>query len=215
MLGVSNFLYLCSFLQDILFSHRESLIVSNSWELYQSILEACVDKRCSIVRSCLQNISQRNKNLLSPMQARQNGSVSSGQRKLINMLDSIAMPYNIDEIWGKCRSLEVEEDQLVRCLCQWATTSLRVGRHRIYIVAGLLGCARRSGISVQDHMKGFLEGFGSNVKGSKDDAYLLVSELVRSKTFSVALYMKWLISRGILSEYTITRVCVCPSFFLF
>ncbi|RPB01463.1 hypothetical protein L873DRAFT_658642 [Choiromyces venosus 120613-1] len=196
-------------LTEILFSHRESLIVSNSWELYQSILEACVDRRCSVVRSCLENISQRNKNLLSPMQAKQNGSASSGQRKLINMLGSIAMPYNIDEIWEKCSSLEVEEDQLVRCLCQWATTSLRVGKHRIYIVAGLLGCAKRGGINVQDHMKGFLEGFGSNVKGSKEDVYLLVSELVRSKTFSVALYMKWLISRGILSEYTITPESPC------
>ncbi|PWW72922.1 hypothetical protein C7212DRAFT_359992 [Tuber magnatum] len=196
-------------LTDILFSHKESLIVSNSWESYQSILEACVDMRCPVVRSCLRNISQRNKNLLSPMQTKQNGSVSSGQRKLINMLDSIAMPYNINEIWEKCCSLEVEEDQLVRCLCQWATTSLRVGKHRIYIVAGLLGCARQSGISVQDHMKCFLEGFGSNVKGSKDDVYLLVSELVRSKTFSIALYMKWLISRGILSEYTITQESPC------
>ncbi|KAG0128489.1 hypothetical protein HOY82DRAFT_580063 [Tuber indicum] len=196
-------------LTDILFLHRESLIVSNSWESYRSILEACVDRRCSFVRSCLQNISQRNKNLLSPMQARQNDSVSSGQRKLISMLDSIAMLYSIDEIWEKCCSLEIAEDQLVRCLCQWATTSLRVGKHRIYIVAGLLGCARRSGISVQDHMKSFLEGFGSSVKGSKDDVYLLVSELVRSKTFSVALYMKWLISRGILSEYTITRESPC------
>jgi len=65
-----------------------------------------------------QNISQRNKNLLSPMQARQNGSASSGRRKLINMLESIAMPYNIDKIWGECCLLEVEEGQLVRCLSQ-------------------------------------------------------------------------------------------------
>jgi hypothetical protein len=174
-----------------------------SWELYKPILELCVNKKSSIVRSCLQNISHRNRNLLPPVLVGQQQRALSLQRLLINNLDSTSIPYIIEELWQKCCNLGLEHDHLIRCLCQWATTTLRVGVHRVFVVAGLLRCARASGVNVQDHIISFMVGFGNNVKGNKRNVYLLVSELVRSKIFSVASYMKWLISRGILSNYSV------------
>lgn len=87
---------------------------------------------------------------------------------------------------------------LVQVLCEWGTTSLRVGVHRVYIAAALLrtAAARTSPAAVHEQLLHFLETFGTKVAGSKHDAYLLISELVRSKTFALAAYMKWLIARG-------------------
>lgn len=174
-----------------------------SWGQYKPILELCVNKQSFTVRSCLQNISYRNKNLLPPILDEQQQRAVSLQRRLISTLDSIPMPFDVDELWQKCCSLGLGNDQLIRCLCQWATTTLRVGVQRVFVVVGLLQRAKASAVDVQEHLISFMGGFGSNVKGNKRDVYLLVSELVRSKTFSVAAYMKWLISRGILSSYSV------------
>lgn len=85
--------------------------------------------------------------------------------------------------------------------------------HRVYIAAALLRTAGKTGVQVQEQVLVFLEGFG-RVVGRKEDVYLLVAELVRSKTFAVAAYMKWLIARGSLYGFDSmhkvgppTRVC--------
>lgn len=51
---------------------------------------------------------------------------------------------------------------------------------------------------MQDQVLTFLDGFGAKVAGCKEDVYLLIAELVRSKVFSVAAYLKWLIAKGAL-----------------
>ncbi|RPB09459.1 hypothetical protein P167DRAFT_560154 [Morchella conica CCBAS932] len=188
-------------LADILVSHRESLVIANSWDGYKDVLSRSVHRRNPTIRSCLANLTARNKNLLAPLDHNAKAATTlSPQRKLINTLDAITLPYNLDELWAKCYSstTTMAPADLVQVLCEWGTTSLRVGVHRVYIAAALLraAAARTSPAAVHEQLLHFLETFGTKVAGSKHDAYLLISELVRSKTFALAAYMKWLIARG-------------------
>ncbi|KAL7269262.1 RNA polymerase II mediator complex subunit [Rhizina undulata] len=59
-----------------------------------------------------------------------------------------------------------------------------------------------SGSDIQEPLLAFLDSLRTNFVGNRDDFYLLVSELVRSKTFSIASYMKWLIARGAMSQFS-------------
>lgn len=173
-------------------------MISSSWDTYQRVLTHCVDARLPTVRACLRSLSNRNKNLLAPMDSAHSASTLSSQRQLITTLDAIAPPYNLDSLWQTLHGLAAHGTELVHCLCEWSTTTLRVGAHRIYIATSLLRTAHRTGVAVQEVVLTFLDAFGTSVAGCRDDVYLLVSELVRAKVFSVAAYLKWLIATGAL-----------------
>ena len=126
----------------------------------------------------------------------------SAKKQLINFLDSTTVPFDLDELNKKCISIISDKRQLVHCLCEWAVTPLRVGLHRVYLVVALLRTAHQSGMDIQEPLLAFLDSLGTHFVGSKGDFYLLVSELVRSKTFSIASYMKWLIARGTLAQFS-------------
>lgn len=176
-------------------------MISSSWDTYQRVLTHCVDTRLPTVRACLRSLSNRNKNLLVPMDSAHSASALSSQRQLITTLDATTPPYNLDSLWQTLHDLAANGTELVHCLCEWSTTTLRVGAHRIYIATSLLRTAHRSGVAVQEAVLAFLDAFGTTVAGCKDDVYLLVSELVRAKVFSVAAYLKWLIAKGALSGF--------------
>lgn len=70
----------------------------------------------------------------------------------------------------------------------------------MYLAASILRQEAKSGIALQEPIMSFLERF-STVPGSKTKVYLLLSELVKAGKFSITIYMRWLIARGVLRPY--------------
>lgn len=124
----------------------------------------------------------------------------SPQGLIIDILDSASLPYDIDGLIKECLGVMPDHSQFIECLCEWAVTSLRVGLYRVYLAALILRQEAKGGVALQEPIMLFLERF-STVPGSKTKVYLLLSELVRAGKFSVTVYMRWLIARGVLRPY--------------
>ncbi|RPB19444.1 hypothetical protein L211DRAFT_814567 [Terfezia boudieri ATCC MYA-4762] len=188
------------FITEILISHRESLIIPNTWSLYRKTLEFCVDRRNSNIEACLQNIIHRN-NALSLTAKAKSDTVLPPQRLVIDILDSASLPFDLDKIVKDCISVMPDHSNFIECLCEWSVTSLRVGLYRVYLAAAILRQEAKGGVPLQEPIMTFLERF-SSVPGSKTNVYLLLSELVRAGKFSLPNYMRWLIARGVLRAFT-------------
>ncbi|KAI5806878.1 hypothetical protein EDC01DRAFT_608826 [Geopyxis carbonaria] len=130
-------------------------------------------------------------------------------RKLVDSLDCAKAPEEARKILHQFSS-NIAASTLIQCLGEWAVSSLRTGTHRTYLVVPLLRSAYQYGSYNQDPIMSFLENFDARSKGLKCSLYFLISELVRDNVFSVAIYMKWLISRGFLSRVDIMDE-KCPS----
>ena len=191
------------------------MIIPQTWPLYQSTLEKCVNRKDPLVETCLQNVIHRNNSLSLNPKSKTAGPTISSQRLVIDILDSASIPYDLDTLTKSCIDIMPDHSQFVQCLCEWAVTSLRVGLYRIYLAAAVLRQEAKAGVVLQEPILAFLERF-STVPGSKSHVYLLISELVRAERFSLTQYMRWLISRGILNPFTsMEKVCVFSKLFLF
>ncbi|KAF8419653.1 hypothetical protein EV426DRAFT_267297 [Tirmania nivea] len=186
---------------EILISHRESLIIPNTWSLYRKTLESCVDRSNSNIEACLQNIIYRNNALSLGAKTKNPDTALSPQRLVIDILDSALLPFDLGKLVKDCISVMPDHSNFIDCLCEWSVTSLRVGLYRVYLAAAILRQEAKAGVPLQEPIMTFLERF-SSVPGSKTKVYLLLSELVRAGKFSLPNYMRWLIARGVLRTFT-------------
>lgn len=181
-------------------SHRDCLVMPHTWLRLRPVLEACLDLSNMEVQSCLQDITLRNSFLCCIMKANM-PEPTSPQRQVIAILDAASLPYELDALTQACVSIMLDHDKFIEYLCEWAVTPLRVGLYRVYLASAILRQQARAGVSVQEPIMRFLEKY-SAVPASKQNVYLLVSELVRAAKFSVTSYMRWLIATGVLGSYT-------------
>lgn len=154
-------------------------------------------------RICLGNLSLRNNYFVCskdcPPDPDPATPIVSNRRKAISYLDAIEMPLDTLAIYRQLNSL-LSVEHLVLCVFEWAVTALRSGRHRVYLGVELLKLASLDGSDIQALMMDFLGRLDIHTKVNTHHVYLLVSELVRTDFFSIAIYMRWLIARGGLSK---------------
>jgi mediator of RNA polymerase II transcription subunit 12 len=160
-----------------------------------------IDTRDWRLKRCVDNVLQRQKAVeFSGFSANPTPKEIPENPTLLEALDRAFVPFNAAEIYRKY-AYSLRQPQLIRSVCEWAVTSLRAGAYRVYLVASLLRSAYHDGINIQDPIMDFLGAFTlPRTKTSREDVYLLISELVRGRVFSVAAYMKWLIARGSLTN---------------
>jgi mediator of RNA polymerase II transcription subunit 12, fungi type len=92
---------------------------------------------------------------------------------------------------------------------QWASSVYREGSHRIYLATRLLRKWSLPGSDIDDAILDFLRTMDT-IGSEPRDAFRIVAELVRSRTFSVGKYLQWLIATGALSNAQHQeQVCLC------
>ncbi|KAF8244696.1 hypothetical protein K440DRAFT_663352 [Wilcoxina mikolae CBS 423.85] len=193
---------------NLLLCHRESLVgVGDGARLQQFMV--LVDSRFSSTQLCLRNVSLRS-NYFDGLKGTSNSaSVVSDRRKAVEYLDGIELPFNAHDIHQQLSFLLSAAD-LVPCVFEWAVTSLRTGQYRIYLGAELLRLASVDGFNIQTSVMEFLGRLDVHTKVNKDDVYLLISELVRTEYFSIAVYLRWLIAKGGLAKISyLDEGCPC------
>lgn len=154
-------------------------------------------------RICLGNLSLRNNYFICskdcPPDPDPATPIVSNRRKAISYLDAIEMSLDTRVIYRQLNTL-LSVEHLVLCVFEWAVTALRSGRRRVYLGAELLRLASLDGSDIQALVMDFLGRLDVHTKVNPQHVYLLVSELVRTDCFSIAIYMRWLIAKGGLSK---------------
>ena len=130
------------------------------------------------------NINERNESLVNL------GPTRSVRQETLQLLDSLCCGSSWRRIWPVISALGRLEE-VVSTTLDWLSSPYRQGPMRVFVAARLLRKCSSRGVDVGRLF------FESLRKGLDDgDLFHLLSELVRSSTFSVANYLQWLIARG-------------------
>jgi mediator of RNA polymerase II transcription subunit 12 len=172
-------------------------------------LLASIDSSDDRFASALDLIYRRNEELmLEPSEA------EFANRELLLLLDTAASDDYLEELSTQCLDMIEDRGLLLNEVLEWSTCLYRQGLSRIYIAANLLRRWNSLGIDTDGAILDFLAK-SAMITCHKPSVYILVSELVRSKHFSVGRYLQWLIARGALDRVKVLQPVRVDSSVLF
>ncbi|KAL1613069.1 RNA polymerase II mediator complex subunit [Paraconiothyrium brasiliense] len=103
---------------------------------------------------------------------------------------------SVDNLAYDCLDLFPDQQSLISAVLQWASSLYRQGLHRVYLVTRLLRKWNQIGIDVSEGILRYLPQVASDHSKEWELVFRVVSELVRSRTFSLGKYLQWLIATG-------------------
>lgn len=175
------------------------MILPTSWEKYKDLVSSCLNLKDNAHRTIFQNIAERNSRVQIPKN-RQETAQRSPQQRVIHLFDSVRTTHDIAS--ASTAALKVIEDRalLVSKLLEWTATPFRCGLCRVYTGVRLLRKWKMSGVDIDTYILSFLTSCRANALLDMDNIYHVISELVRSQTFSVGRYLQWLVAKGVSSD---------------
>lgn len=176
------------------------MILPTCWENYKQQVSSALDLDNEVEKALFQSLAERNARVQRPRHSKQTTQRSPHQR-IVQLLDSIRSAQDLSSTFSY---LEAFDDKaiLVSKLLEWLSTPFRHGLWRVYIGVRLLRKWKLSGVDIDSHILAFLSRGQNNQKLNMDQIYHVVSELVRSQTFSVGRYLQWLMARGVTNGST-------------
>lgn len=186
-------------IRKLVYEQSSSAVIPRSWDKYRNILSSCLATN-SGDEAVFQALADRN-SYLQCCKGPGNVSQRSPLRQIITSLDSACSTYDINTASEACLSVIDDKEALIARVLEWCSTSFRQGLVRVYIAIRLLRKWRRSGVDTDHHIFSFLSNAKGKVGLHMDNVYHVVSELVRSQTFSVGRYLQWLIAKGIVDSH--------------
>ncbi|KAJ6032303.1 Mediator complex subunit Med12 [Penicillium herquei] len=190
---------LSRFIKKLAHEHTSSLILPSSWELYKGQVTSCLDLSRDVDRALLKILVERNARVQRPPHLTQPTQCSPHQR-IIYLLDSMASACDLTALSSACLDVMEDKATLVSRLLEWAATPFRHGICRVYVSARLLRKWKAAGIDVDGRLLSFLAQATRNKNLAIGNVYHIVSELVRSQTFSVGRYLQWLMAKGLTGD---------------
>jgi mediator of RNA polymerase II transcription subunit 12 len=186
---------LSRFIKKLVQEHTSSMILPNTWDMYKSQVSSCVNLSDKVDRALFQSIAERNARVQRPRNSKQ-ASHRSPHQHVIRLLDSIRSAQDIPAVSAACLDAIDNKPVLVFKLLEWLTTPFRHGICRVYVGARLLRKWKSCGVDVDEYILSFLTQCRDSKKLHMENAYHVISELVRSQTFSVGRYLQWLMAKG-------------------
>jgi Transcription mediator complex subunit Med12. len=190
---------LSRFIKKLVQEHTSSMILPNTWDMYKYQVSSCVNLSNKVDRALFQSIAERNARVQRPQNPKQANHHSPHQH-IIRLLDSICSAQDISAVSAACLDAVDNKLVLVFKLLEWLATPFRHGICRVYVGARLLRRWKSCGVDVDEHILSFLTQFRDSKKLHMENAYHVISELVRSQTFSVGRYLQWLMAKGATSH---------------
>ena len=160
--------------------------------------ESCLKLRENPDRAIFQNLADRNARVQRPRYSERTEE-STPRQRIIRVLDSNQPAHDISSISTACRNATEDKTVLIFSVLEWCATPFRTGLRRVYTCVRLLRKWKMS-IDVDPYILAFLTEASSRATLNMDNIYHVVSELVRSQTFSVGRYLQWLMARGVLDK---------------
>lgn len=186
---------LSRFIRKLVRDHASSMILPQTWETYIQHVSSSLDLTNEADKALLQTLSERNARVQRPKHSTKTTQRSPHQR-IIRLLDSIRPTHDFSSIFTYLDAFD-DKDVLVSKLLEWLSTHFRYGLRRVYIAARLLRKWKSIGVDIDAHILAFLARARNNQALDMEPIYHVISELVRSQTFSVGRYLQWLMARGV------------------
>ncbi|RKF64419.1 Mediator of RNA polymerase II transcription subunit 12 [Erysiphe neolycopersici] len=179
-------------IKDLILTKHDNLIAPKTWMKFKTLVYSCLGSDNEQVNRIIKSIDRRNSRLVPLDVSKKDNS----EKKLIRILDqSLITPYSsllAKEAWN----LSDDKRFLVNKVLNWATSSYRLGKTKLYVAIRLLRSWSQNGISVTENILDFLDSKSCEISRNKSDLYHIISELARSGHFSSSKYFQWLIARG-------------------
>ncbi|KAJ4358537.1 RNA polymerase II mediator complex subunit [Didymosphaeria variabile] len=174
------------------------LLLPDDWDRCKEVLHIFEQRRAhSKFSQLIADLDHRNRDI---MHSRSLGSSSSQQsfRTLYRLLDGLdyEADISVDNLAYDCMDLFSDQKVLISAVLQWASTLYRQGLHRVYLVTRLLRKWNQIGIDVSEGILRYLPQVALDRSKEWELIFKVVSELVRSRTFSLGKYLQWLIATG-------------------
>lgn len=158
----------------------------------------------NVHKAIFQNLAERNARVQAP-KCQQETAQRSPQQRVIHLFDSIRSTHEISSTSSECLKTIEDKSILVSKLLEWSATPFRYGLCRVYTGVRLLRKWKMSGVDIDSYILSFLAGTKATSTLNMENIYHIISELVRSQTFSVGRYLQWLMARGVTSDFHKTR----------
>jgi mediator of RNA polymerase II transcription subunit 12 len=142
-------------------------------------------------------LSERNERIRRIKHGHMNVQRSSS-RRLIRLLDSAYSSNDLAALSAECLEIQLDRGVLIAKVLEWASTPFRHGSARIYVTVRLLRRWKKSGIDTDSHILEFLTQSCGNPGLRMPNVYHVISELVRSQSFSVGKYLQRLMAGGVI-----------------
>ncbi|KAF3482318.1 uncharacterized protein GIQ15_05077 [Arthroderma uncinatum] len=187
-------------IRSFITSHPSSFILPLTWTQHQKPLTTCFNTSNPMETAFLAQLTERNIRLAKtspqPSLDSQQPTSRPASQQLVSLLDTPCTSNAFPILAAKCLALPLDHRTLVWTLVEWSSTPFRYGSARIYISARLLRRWRKLSIDTDAHILSFLADRSKHSTRRFGNIYHLVSELVRSQSFSVGKYLEWLMARG-------------------
>lgn len=190
---------LSHFVHRLIHEQTSSMVLPVSWDRYKEYVSSCLRPSNRLDRALFQSIAERNARVQRPRHCKQTMQRSAHQR-ILHLLDSMRSNHDISSISLTCLETVDDKDVLVTKVLEWVASPFRHGVCRVYIGVRLLRKWKSTGIDVDGYVLGFLARANSHKKLNMVSIYHVISELVRSQTFSVGRYLQWLMAKGVTSQ---------------
>lgn len=172
------------------------MVLPSSWDLYRNHVSSCLDLSDKVDLALFQSIAERNARVQRPRHSKQATQRSPHQR-IIRLLDSVRSAHDISSISSACLDVVDDKAVVISKLMEWLATPFRHGICRVFVGVRLLRKWKSSGADVDEHILCFLARAKAHGRLNLDHVYHVITELVRSQTFSVGRYLQWLMAKGV------------------
>ncbi|KAL4939066.1 hypothetical protein BDV06DRAFT_199624 [Aspergillus oleicola] len=183
-------------IRKLVLEHTSSVILPSSWEKHRDVILSCLKMKETADKTIFDSLAERNSRIQLP-KARPESTQQSSQQRLVQLFDSIRSSHDIPSTSIACLNALEDRPTLVTKLLEWSATPFRSGVRRVYTAARLLRKWKMSGIDIESYIILFLSSIEDSAQLNMDNVYHIVSELVRSQTFSISRYLQWLMAKGV------------------
>ncbi|RDW86152.1 mediator of RNA polymerase II transcription subunit 12 [Aspergillus mulundensis] len=183
-------------IRKLVLEHTSSVILPNSWGKHRDLILSCLNMKEAADKTIFDSLAERNTRIQVP-KARPESTQQSAQQRVIQLFDSVRSSHDIPSASAACLNAYEDRLALVSKLLEWSATPFRSGLRRVYTAARLLRKWKMSGVDIDSYIISFLSTVKDMAQLEMDNVYHVISELVRSQTFSISRYLQWLMARGV------------------
>ncbi|KAL4805472.1 hypothetical protein BDV18DRAFT_19713 [Aspergillus unguis] len=187
---------LSSSIRKLVLEHTSSLILPDSWETNRDLVLSCLKMEQTVDKSIFDSLAERNARIQLP-RSKPKFAQQSAQQRVVQLFDSARTLHDIPSISSACLDTLEDRPTLVAKLLEWSATPFRSGVCRVFAAARLLRKWKMSGIDIETYIISFLSTIQDTAQLIMNNLYHVISELVRSQTFSITRYLQWLMAKGV------------------
>ncbi|KAL5337560.1 hypothetical protein BJX70DRAFT_409135 [Aspergillus crustosus] len=191
---------LLSFIRKLVLEHTSSVVLPNTWEAYKDVVRSSLRINDNTDKTVFNCLAERNFRVQMP-KAPPRSPHQSAQLQIIQLLDSVQSLHDIPFTSTSCLDILEDRAALVAKVLEWSATRFRSGLHRVYTAARLLRKWKMSGVDIDSYIIAYLSTIQGTVQLDMENIYHVISELVRSRTFSISRYLQRLMAKGVVRKY--------------